>query len=117
MGDEPGPAAAQVFERERIDGDVAGHAFPLECPDDPLRRDDLAVLAPETILVNAFWSTVDEVVLAAGAEVHFAVGERILSRAPPVREVLACGVRLEDQLPGRIELAGHHYLAVRWQRY
>ena len=114
MRDELCPAAAKVLEGECVDGDVPGHAFPLECPDDLRGRDDFAILAAESVFLNTIRPAMHEAILPAGTKVHLADLERVPARAPPHRKMLAFAVRLEDEVARRVELAGHHNLYLRW---
>src|SRR5438132_13949561 len=116
-GDELRPATAQVFERERVHRYVAGHALPLERPDDLTRRHDFAILSAEPVFLDSIRPAMQEPVLPARPEVHLAKFQRVPARPPPVREVLTSAMRLEDELPWGVELASHHDLPVRRYRY
>src|SRR5712664_849796 len=92
---------------------MAGHTFVFEGPDDPLGRHDLAIFAPEPVFVVAVRPAVEEAILATRPEVQLADGQRVLPGAPPLRQVLALAVRLEDEFAWGVEDARHNDLPIR----
>src|SRR6266508_4650856 len=106
-----GRDALVLLERHRLHGDVPGHGFELDGPGDPLRPHDLAELAAEPEL-HAVGTALHDPPRPTRPEVEVAGRDLVLPRAPPVGEVLARAVRLEDQVAGSLELPGEHGLPV-----
>src|SRR5439155_12309015 len=75
---EQGPTLV-LGEGRGLDEDVPGHRLVLEGLDDPLRRDDLAVLAAEAVR-RPVWRAVDEPPLAARPDVHLVDLRRVGAR-------------------------------------
>jgi hypothetical protein len=77
------------------------HAFELEGVDEAFGRTDLAKLAVERVFV-AILVVLDKASGATRPSVQRLDRRRQPARTPPVRNVVAVGMRLEDQLTGRV---------------
>ena len=90
-----------------LDGDVAGHALPLEGLHDALGRRDLAV-GPAEAGLAAVRTGHHEAPVAAGADVHHVDGRRHPARTPPFGDERWIGVGRVHAVAGGVE----HALAV-----
>ncbi len=84
---------------------MAGHAFVLEGPADPLRGNDVVVHAAKR-MPAAVRRDVDDAPRAARPGVELVDLDLVLARTPPLHEQLRVGVGLEYELAGGVEQDG-----------
>src|SRR4030095_10150298 len=102
-------------ERQDFLPRLARHAVEPEGPHNARRRNDLPILAAESLLVPVGFAD-DVAPFAAGAEVHLADRHGGAARSPPAANVFGLAVRLEDQTARSVELAGDIGFAIRLER-
>src|SRR5258705_11576416 len=81
--DELRPAVAEVFQRGRLDDDVARHAVPLERAHAALRRRDLAIAPLEAVHAVVGMLHVAPVSAAHGL---VALDDELVAASPPLRD-------------------------------
>src|SRR5437660_6329726 len=94
--------AVGLLERDGFERDVAGGAFELEGPRDPLGLDDLDVHAVERELV-AVGVPIEVSPRPAGARIHRIDDRRIPRRSPPFGDLLGLDVRAKYSIARRID--------------
>src|SRR5256885_13366093 len=102
---------ADLFEHGALDQNVPWHSLKLESVDNPLRRDDLPVLAMEAVLVPLV-VTLKEPPGTSGSYVHFLNGRRVLLRTPPSRDQFRIRPCSPHELARGIEDVRCHDLSV-----
>ena len=114
--DREGRAPVHLGERQGVQRLPVGHALVDLGRDDPLVRDDLAVLAVEGDLEAAVR---DHHVAPRAADPQVDLGDRHLAavRVPPAPDQLGRRPRLVDQVLGRVELPRDQDLLVRRERH
>src|SRR5207244_1279947 len=108
----PSDSASTTSRIGRFDRDVSGHRLPLECLDDPFRRDDFTVLTAEGGLAP-IGLTNDVPPAATWPDVHLVDRRRVPARAPPPRDEVGVRHRFEHEIAGGVELPRDQDLPVR----
>ena len=102
-------AVAEILEGHGVDGDVPGHAVPLERLHDTLLRRHLAETALEAEV--AVGAVLDVAPVSAALDLH-ALDVELVTAPPPLRDELGLGAGAPHALARRVEDALDADLAV-----